>query len=189
MEAFDLYEKHGSAGYIGEEVSQLQHAVQAAKQAETFCNNNNISGSRKIEVLLGAFFHDVGHLLAFVPHLNLPKMGDLGILDHEKHGAAYLEQQGYSSLICELVRNHINTKRYLITKDKAYHDKLSEASKGTFLYQGGHMNEDELKAFEANENFQLHVMLREWDDKAKSTDSKDLAITEEYFLKLKKGSM
>ena len=185
MQAFELYEKYGNAGYIGEEVSQLQHAVQTAQQAEIYCNEKKIPFHIKREVILGAFFHDIGHLLEFIPTLNLPKMEDLGILNHEIHGAKFLKSLGYSSLICEMVENHINTKRYLITKNSNYYDNLSSASQSTFAFQGGTMTDDERINFENNSHFRLHINLRKWDENAKSTDPEILKQTNDYFNKLK----
>lgn len=49
---FQLYIKHGDEQYIGEKVSQLEHALQCAYFAE----NENFPKN----VILGAFFHDIG---------------------------------------------------------------------------------------------------------------------------------
>lgn len=53
-QVFGLYEQHGTADYIGEPVSQIEHMSQAAQlaMAEGFDD----------EVVLAAFFHDIGHL-------------------------------------------------------------------------------------------------------------------------------
>ena len=53
-QVFGLYERHGTADYIGEPVSQIEHMSQAAQlaMAEGFDD----------EVVLAAFFHDIGHL-------------------------------------------------------------------------------------------------------------------------------
>ena len=52
-DVFKLYEKHGSKGYIGEPISQYEHAMQAALLAEDFfkCAASNVNS----EVILGAF--------------------------------------------------------------------------------------------------------------------------------------
>ena len=55
-EIFALYEKHGDEDYIGEPVSQLEHMSQAAALAEEEGYDD--------EVVLAAFFHDIGHLCA-----------------------------------------------------------------------------------------------------------------------------
>ena len=55
-ELFEIYQVHGDADYIGEPISQLAHAQQAAYLAQH-------AGASE-SVILGAFFHDIGHLCA-----------------------------------------------------------------------------------------------------------------------------
>ena len=175
-----LFEKYGNKGYIGEEVTQLQHAIQAALLAEDYYYY--VSENKRIELVLGAFLHDVGHLLIFEDNLlekmgevevkgykEIEKMGEVGVKDHEELGAEFLREFGYPNLIYEIVRKHILTKRYLITTRDGYYDKLSEASKETFKYQGGKLTEEEINNFEKDEYFDYHLRMREFDDKAKST--------------------
>ena len=45
---FDLYTKYGDNDYIGEEVTQLEHALQCAHQASIEFPDN-------LEIILGAF--------------------------------------------------------------------------------------------------------------------------------------
>ena len=47
---------------------------------------------------------------------NLGKIGDYGVMNHEIEGANYLRNLGFSENVCSLVKNHINTKRYLIKR-------------------------------------------------------------------------
>jgi len=183
--AFVLYELYGDKGYIGEEVTQLQHAVQAAKQAEEYCNENKLSKEERKAIILGAFFHDIGHLMYYDEPDKIPLMGNVGVLEHEIYGANFLRGLNFPDLTCEIVLNHIRTKRYLITKNPDYYQKLSEASKETFKYQGGMMKEDEILDFEGDPNFKYHLKMRQWDDNAKSTDPYILAETTDYFLRLK----
>lgn len=185
--AFILYELYGDKGYIGEEVTQLQHAVQAAKQAEEFCNENtdSITTDERKAIIMGAFFHDIGHLLYYAEPDKIPLMGDVGVFEHEIYGANFLRGLNFPDLTCEIVLNHIRTKRYLITKNPEYHNKLSDASKETFKYQGGMMSEDEILDFEVDPNFKYHLKMREWDDKAKLTDPTILSDTYNYFNRLK----
>ena len=180
-----LYKDHGDAGYIGEEVTQYQHAMQCYLNAEQFLRENSDSFDFKditpYEIKLGAFLHDVGHLLEF--NSSVEKMGNLGVMNHEKEGAEYLLKYGFSDNICSLVRNHINTKRYLITKDSKYYDNLSEASKQTFEYQSGKMTNNEVEIFEKDKLIFWHLKLRTWDDQSKSTDPELLKYIEEFDLK------
>lgn len=183
---FELYRRHGGRGYIGEEVTQYQHAVQCSLLAEEFTKSQeflNLVSSNPINpvhFIVGCFFHDIGHLLKYETDLaeqfQCKEMGDnvetsLGVMHHEQKGANYLRTLGYHEDICSIVENHINIKRYLITKNPSYYDKLSEASKGTFLYQGGKMSQEELNNFENNRMFPYHLAMRKFDDQAKSTDA------------------
>jgi len=54
QEVFSLYEKFGDADYIGEPVSQIEHMSQAAQLA--------MKEGLDDEVILAAFFHDIGHI-------------------------------------------------------------------------------------------------------------------------------
>ena len=163
----DLYQKYGNKGYIGEEVTQLEHAVQTAMLAENYYHM--LPEHLKIEIVLGSFLHDVGHLLVYEDD-TLEIMDEVGVKDHEEIGGLFLEEMGFSDLICQLVKNHILTKRYLMTTKEDYYDSLSEASKITFKYQGGKLTEEEIHQFERNKYFDYHLRLRDFDDQAKSTE-------------------
>jgi 2-amino-1-hydroxyethylphosphonate dioxygenase (glycine-forming) len=153
----DLYTKYGDADYIGEPVSQWEHMCQAAMIAE--------EGGFDEEIVLAAFFHDIGH---FCEHfMKVDQMDGYGVVDHEGLGAAFLLELGFSEKIASLVRNHVAAKRYLTYRYPEYYENLSEASKQTLAYQGGVMSSKEAAAFESDPYFELHIMLRRWDEKAK----------------------
>ncbi|KAA2245388.1 HD domain-containing protein [Chitinophaga agrisoli] len=154
---FALYEKYGAADYIGEPVSQLEHMGQAALLAEQ-------AGSSE-EVILAAFFHDIGHLC----EMEGESMHGLGVKDHEQFGYDYLLRLGFSDNIARLVRSHVAAKRYLTFKHPEYYAQLSAASKQTLGFQGGPMTAQEAAAFEADPLFEAMVRLRTWDDLAKET--------------------
>lgn len=165
---FKLYEKHGDKGYIGEPITQLEHAMQAALLAIEYfkkaaCNIHS-------EVIVATFLHDVGHLLRYEEEFNGELMGEYGVMDHEKVGALFLHKLGFPIIVCKLVATHIATKRYLITKKPEYYGNLSPASKATLEYQGGMFTEKQIVAFEKDSLFKFHLKLREWDDRAKETD-------------------
>lgn len=151
---FNVLLTQGQADYIGEPVSQLEHAVQAAQLAER-------AGERD-EVIIAALFHDIGHMVD-----SAETMGGYGNADHEGLGAEYLKGLGFSDTVCSLVKGHVQAKRYLTYKHPAYYEKLSEASKQTLEYQGGRMTADESAAFEADPLFALHLKMRAWDEQAK----------------------
>ncbi|HQR94197.1 MAG TPA: HD domain-containing protein [Sediminibacterium sp.] len=152
-----LYEKYGNADYIGEPVSQIEHMCQAAQLAE--------AEGYPEEVILAAFFHDLGHLCEhFMP---VAYMGGYGVIDHEKLGADFLRQKGFSQRICKLVESHVAAKRYLTFKYPDYYTQLSEASRRTLEFQGGVMTQEEAKEFEADPDATLILALRKWDEAAK----------------------
>lgn len=156
-EVFSLYKKFGDEDYIGEPVSQLEHMSQAAAlaQAEGFDD----------EVILAAFFHDIGHLCADAEEAG--SMDGMGNVDHEKLGADYLLERGFSERVANLVQGHVIAKRYLTYKYPEYYNRLSDASKGTLEFQGGVMTEEEATDFELNPDAELIIRLRYWDDMAK----------------------
>lgn len=157
-EVFALYEKHGDEDYIGEPVSQLEHMSQAAAFAQEEGYDD--------EVILAAFFHDIGHLCA--DH-EVESMDGMGNVDHEKLGADYLLEKGFSKRIANLVQSHVIAKRYLTYKFPEYYQLLSPASVVTLNFQGGRMNAEEAAEFEAHPDAQLMISLRYWDDKAKES--------------------
>ena len=159
-EVFALYERHGDEDYIGEPVSQLEHMSQAATLAEEEGFDD--------EVILAAFFHDIGHLCA--DDMETESMDGFGNVDHEKLGADYLRKHGFSERLATLVESHVIAKRYLTYKYPEYYNKLSEASKATLEFQGGRMNEQEALAFEGHPDGELFIRLRYWDDKAKEAN-------------------
>lgn len=166
---FGLYEKHGSDDYIGEPVSQLEHMCQSAQLAE----NEGFED----EVILAAFFHDIGHLFA---HLGSGEsMGGFGTKRHEQLGADYLRQLGFPETIAKLVENHVQAKRYLTFKKPEYLQKLSEASLATLGYQGGPMTASEAIAFEKDPLFEASLKMRTWDEEAK-LENKPLADLDTY---------
>ncbi len=81
-DVFGLYEQHGTADYIGEPVSQIEHMSQTAQlaMAEGFDD----------EVVLAAFFHDIGHLCG----QGNANMGGYGVVSHERLGAITCVGQG-----------------------------------------------------------------------------------------------
>jgi len=155
-ELFSLYEKYGDENY-GEGVTQLMHMVQCAKLAiKEGCDD---------EMVLAAFFHDIGHLLE-----HDEEMGTYGKKDHDKLGHDLLLQYGFSERIAKLVASHVATKRYLTYKEPGYYEKLSDASKATLQYQGGPMNAEEASMYENDPLIKEYIRIRYWDDLGKETD-------------------
>ena len=147
-----------SQPYIGEPVSQLEHALQAAHYAQ-----NRFGDAR---VTLAALLHDVGHLLGD----GHEQMDELGTRSHERVGADFLAGLGFKPNLCRLVAQHVSAKRYLCCRNERYFDRLSSASRETLVWQGGPFNDAEAAAFEQDPDFELILALRTIDEKSKQTD-------------------
>lgn len=156
-EIIDLYKRFGHEDYIGEPVSQLEHMSQSAELA--------IENGFDDEVVLAAFFHDIGHIC--VAKNNSNDMAGYGIKSHEKIGADFLRARGFPERLAQLIENHVKAKRYLTYKNPDYYNQLSDASKKTLEHQGGMMNQEEALVFEKDPLFKICLLLRTWDEQAK----------------------
>ncbi|PIA19034.1 hypothetical protein COEREDRAFT_69732 [Coemansia reversa NRRL 1564] len=172
---FQLLQNGSKQVYIGEEISQLEHALQAAFHA-TQQNADE-------ETVLAALLHDIGQ---FCPAKELQRMlvedlgnqvfetnkgidndVSVGVMGHERLGAEYLCKLGFSKKICELVESHVVAKRYLTAKSPDYYASLSNASKLSLKFQGGICTPAEARVFENDPLFKEKVQLRKWDDASK----------------------
>lgn len=175
----------GLSDYIGEKVSQLEHALQAGRLARLYAHKYGKKEEEEVldeDTVLASLFHDVGHL---IPHQE-QMAGNLGVVNHEQLGAAFLLGLGFSRKTSELVssrsednverkanpparqvRRHVDAKRYLCWKHPAYYQGLSAASRGTLALQGGKMEDKEAREFESNPLFSLVIAMRSWDEEAK----------------------
>ncbi|UII29577.1 HD domain-containing protein [Fulvivirga ulvae] len=164
-EIFSLYASNGHEEYYGEAVSQLEHMLQTATLAHKQGYDE--------EVVLAAFFHDIGHLLN-VPESS--RMEHYGVINHEHMGAEYLKTAGFSKRITALVRSHVEAKRYLTAMNPKYLMALSEASKKTLNYQGGPMSQQEINRFEENPLKDIILQMRKWDEQAKVVNAHTLSL-------------
>lgn len=174
-EVFALYERFGGSDYIGEPVSQIEHMSQAAGWAMTEGYDD--------EVVLAAFFHDIGHICAAESTEN---MGGFGVVSHERLGADYLRRAGFSERMARLVEYHVQAKRYLTLKEPGYYERLSEASRRTLDYQGGVMSAEEAQVFERDPLCAISLRMRQWDEMAKEMNVPviDLDFLKEKALRL-----
>jgi phosphonate degradation associated HDIG domain protein len=150
-----LFKEKGDAAYIGEPVSQTEHALQAAWAAER-------AGADR-SLIVAALLHDVGHLLHDLPE----NCADAGIDDaHEILGARWLVQH-FGPDIAEPARLHVDAKRFLCTADPTYLGMLSEASLQSLKLQGGPFAPDEAAKFRNRPHAEAAVALRRFDEQAK----------------------
>jgi len=149
-EVFAMYEKYGKRSSAGESDSQLDQVTQAAALAE--------EEGFEDEVILAAFFHDIGCLYTS----NTP-----GNLNQERLGAEYLREHGFSERLAALVGSDVMTKRYLAFKSPEYYDHLSADEKRELDVQGGPLTKEQAANFELDPDAELFVRLRYLNDKAK----------------------
>jgi phosphonate degradation associated HDIG domain protein len=150
-----LFKERGDAAYIGERVSQTEHALQAAWTAEQAGGNS--------AAIAAALLHDVGHLLHDLPE----DCANSGIDDvHEERGASWLLRH-FGPNVVEPVRLHVAAKRFLCATDPTYSGMLSEASLRSLHLQGGPFTPDEASQFQNHPHAEAAVALRRFDEQAK----------------------
>jgi phosphonate degradation associated HDIG domain protein len=154
-EVLHLFQVRGSEWYGGEEVSQLEHALQAALAAER--------ESASPQMIVAALLHDVGHLLNKLPE----DATEQGIDDkHEILALKWLNKR-FGPGVSQPVSLHVAAKRYLCAVDAGYASQLSPNSQKSLQLQGGPMSSDEVTEFESRPFYTDAVRLRHWDDRAK----------------------
>ena len=150
-----LFRDHGHIAYEGEGVSQLEHALQAARLAE--------DDEAPIELVTAALLHDLGHLL------NL--QGDTptarGIDDQHQYFAIPFLRPLFRPAVIESIRLHVDAKRALCALEPEYYEQLSADSKRSLTLQGGVFSREDTKAFLAKPHAEDAMRVRRWDDQAK----------------------
>jgi [1-hydroxy-2-(trimethylamino)ethyl]phosphonate dioxygenase len=156
---YALYQSQGDKMY-GENITQMQHAIQVAKLAE----NNNASDA----LIAAGLLHDIGHLL-FNEQVVEWSIND----KHEIIGATLL-QGIFGEAVAEPVKLHVMAKRYLCGINEGYYEGLSVASRESLHLQGGSIGDSHKRSvFERNPYFDQAINLRNWDDEGKNTQDMD----------------
>jgi phosphonate degradation associated HDIG domain protein len=151
----DVFTGRATRRYGLSAVNQLQHALQAAQQAE----NDGCTPA----TVLASLLHDVGHMI----HELGEDPAGRGIDDvHEELGAAWLAKH-FTPDVVEPVRLHVAAKRYLCATESDYFGKLSPDLVRSLNLQGGLMSADEVEAFRKRPFYAEAVRLRRYDEGAK----------------------
>ena len=160
-----VYRNADFKDYIGEGVSQLDHALQAANHALQRMVLGSDSPVRLTEEhVIAALFHDAGQLFG---NQTKADMDGYGVVEHEKIGAALLLTRGFSNKVTAMVAGHVDAKRYLVYQDCRYALALSDASRKTLALQGGPFSKVEADAFEKHPYFKDILFIRQCDESAK----------------------
>jgi len=116
------------------------------------------------QLVATGFLHDVGHLL-LNEHAG---RSDFLASDkvHEEVGARFL-QRAFPAQVIEVIRLHVDAKRYLCAVDAGYHGDLSWASQQSLRLQGGPFSAEEAVAWAAKPFAREAAQLRKWEDEGK----------------------
>jgi phosphonate degradation associated HDIG domain protein len=163
-----FYAKYSDQAYIGENISQLEHALQSAHLAR--------QASASEELIAAALLHDIGHL-NFGNEDFKNSMDGYGTVGHERIGARLVRELGFPQAVADLIIGHVEAKRFLVFKHPSYLQNLSHASLETLKRQGGPMTGEEAASFEANPLHKDMLRLRAWDDQAKVENWEVPALT------------
>jgi len=150
----ELYEQRGARQYGSEPVSQTEHALQCATLAA--------EGGASVELIVACFLHDVGHLLAELPHSVKQDADDV----HQFLAIPFL-RGNFADAVLEPIRLHVDAKRYLCRVEQTYWETLSPASRHSLELQGGVFNPIAADRFLARPFAWDAIRLRRWDDAAK----------------------
>ena len=150
-----LFARKGGRAYEGEGITQLEHALQTAAQAEA-------TGAPPT-LIAAALLHDLGHLLndqGETPTLR-------GVDDLHQFAALPFLRPLYGNDVLEPIRMHVDAKRYLCATRADYYAALSADSKRSLVLQGGVYSADEASRFIEQPHAEYAVKIRLWDDLAK----------------------
>lgn len=151
----DLLERRADGAYGLHDVTQREHALQAAALAE--------ADGQPDAMIAAALLHDIGHLV----HDLGENPAAEGVDDrHEELGHAWLTRH-FGPDVTEPVRLHVDAKRYLCATEADYFARLSLDSVRSLALQGGPMDSAEVAAFEALSHHAAAVTLRRYDEAAK----------------------
>src|SRR5215472_2716462 len=107
-EICQIFAQRGGEAYFGEPVTQKEHALQSARQAEQ-------EGATP-PLVVAALLHDIGHLV----HGLGEDIADRGVdARHEDLGAGWLARR-FGPEIAEPAKLHVAAKRYLCAVDAQY---------------------------------------------------------------------
>jgi phosphonate degradation associated HDIG domain protein len=149
------FAERGADAY-GENVSQLDHALQCALLAQTEGAGDHL--------IVAALLHDYGHLFEGRGEVAEREGRDAR---HEIHGARVL-RRWFGPEVAGPVALHVLAKRYLCAAEPGYEAALSPASVLSLRLQGGPLTPVQRRRFERSGFAAAAIRLRRWDDAGKT---------------------
>lgn len=157
-ELLEIYGRRAHRRYGLSDVTQLQHALQAAANAE--------AAGEPPAIVIASLLHDVGHMIHDLGEDFLAR----GIDDtHEARGAAWLEER-FGPDVAVPVRLHVPAKRYLCAVEGHY-ARLATDSRRSLELQGGAMTAAEAESFRRTTGADAAIRLRRYCDAAKDPNA------------------
>jgi phosphonate degradation associated HDIG domain protein len=153
-EIFAAFDRCGADRY-GEDVTQLEHALQCAGLA--------VQEGAQDSLVAAALLHDYGH---FFEGRGEAAERDGADARHEAHGAALL-RRWFGPEVTTPIALHVTAKRHLCAVEPGYEEALSDASRLSLKLQGGRFTAEQARRFEAAPFAADAVRLRRWDDAGK----------------------
>jgi phosphonate degradation associated HDIG domain protein len=145
----------GHQQYGGEEVTQLEHALQCATLAEM------ANASKKL--IAACLLHDLGHLIHNLGENYVKKSVD----DCHEYRVLGILCPIFPAAVTEPIRLHVEAKRYLCQVSPNYYNSLSPTSQMSLNLQGGIFSSVAAEHFIKQPYAEDGVQLRRWDDQAK----------------------
>jgi phosphonate degradation associated HDIG domain protein len=140
----------------GENVSQLDHALQCAWLAQEEGADDHL--------IAAALLHDYGHLFEGRGEAAERHGRDA---QHEVHGARAL-RRWFGAEVTGPIALHVLAKRYLCAAEPSYEAALSPASVLSLNLQGGPLTPAQCRRFERSRFAVDAIRLRRWDDGGKT---------------------
>lgn len=153
----EIYRAFAARGgdFYGENVTQLEHALQCAFLAEQ-------EGAGEA-LIAAALLHDYGHLFEGRGEA-AERLGRDA--HHELYGARAL-RRWFGKAVTAPIALHVAAKRYLCAAEPGYEAQLSPASILSLQLQGGRFTPAQCRSFELRPFAEDAIRLRRWDDHGK----------------------
>ena len=174
---FGIYEKFGGVLHHSKPLTYLQHANQTALIAEKESDDSNI--------ILGAFFHEIGDLLKLKKQLEPGNTPETRL--PTTSGSDFLRLYHLPYPICDLVEGYPNLERFTASINNTYYAKLSTEMKERINNNGGLMTQEEMIRFINNPLKERFYSLNNWSNLASSqpktilNDTDDTILLEKFY--------